>query len=125
MASSALENLGRLHIVTGRIIYTGGVPALTTNDGSATVADTGANGNSTVTFGDAFLSAPQVTAQYLKATNSATVVHHVTVEQATTTTAEFWVHTVTDTGAGVTDLANADPADGDGIMFTAIGLRNN
>jgi len=125
MSSSVLKSLGQLHIVTGRILYTTGVPAVTSNDGTVTVADTGINGNCTVTFGDAFLSAPQVMAQYLKATNSAAIIHNVTVEQATTNTAEFWVNVSTDTGAGTTDNTNGDPADGDGIMFIAIGLRNN
>ena len=124
MSSKALLNLGQLHIVTGRIIYTTNVPALTCNDGSATVVDT-AIGIPTVTFGDAFLTAPQVTASYLKATPVATALQSVTVTAATTTTATFYIQSILDTGAGTTDLAVFDPADGDGIMFTAIGLRNN
>ena len=123
MPSAVLANLGQLHVVTGRIIYTTAVPALTSNDGSATVADTGV-GIPTVTFGDAFLAVPQVFASYLKATPVATALQTVTVTAATTTTATFYIQSVLDTGAGVTDLAVFDPADGDGIMFTAIGMRN-
>lgn len=124
MASSALDNLGQLHIVTGRIIYTTGVPALTTNDGSATVADTG-TGNATVTFGDAFVSAPQIIAQYYKETHVAGELDAVHVEQATTSTAEFRFQRATDTGVGTTDVAIQDPDDNEGCMFVAIGLRNN
>jgi predicted RNA methylase len=123
MSSAVLANLGQLHIVTGRILYTTGVPALTSNDGSATVADTG-TGNPTVTFGDAFLTAPQVVASYFKITGEAATTQAVTVEQATTTIAEFKIHSVIDSGAGTTDLALFDPADGDGIMFIAVGMRN-
>jgi hypothetical protein len=117
MSSSVLQNLGSLHIVTGRIIYTSGAPALTSNDASATVADTG-SGNCTVTLGQAFRSAPAVVAQYLKATEE-TVLHTVAVEQATTTALEFRIHSDT---AGTNALA--DPADGDGIMFMAVGVRD-
>lgn len=124
MSSSALSNLGNLHIVTGRVTYTTGVPALSSNDGSATIADTG-TGNATVTFGTPFLSAPRVFAQYVKATHSAAQIHTVTVEQVTTTVAEFRVLLADDTGAGTTDVTSPDPADADGFDFIAIGLRNN
>lgn len=123
MPSSVIDSIAQGALVAGRIIYTTGVPALTSNDGSATVADTG-TGNCTVTFGQPFLSAPQVVAQYLKATNSDLILHHVTVEQATTTTVEFRTHVITDSGVGTTDVTAGDPADGDGILFMVFGQRN-
>ncbi len=86
--SSVLANLGTLHIVTGRITYSTGTPSLTSNDPTATVADTG-TGNATVTFGQAFSAAPQIFVEALKATHSATTHNTVICEQATTTTAEF------------------------------------
>ena len=122
--SSAQDNLGQLHIVTGRIIYTTGVPALTCNDNSATVADTGA-GNPTVTFGEAFLSAPQATASVLKGTHVAGELDQVHIEACTTTSLELQVQRATDTGVGATDVAAQDPDDTEGIMFICIGLRDN
>ena len=123
MGSSALDQLGQLHIVTGRITYSSGVPSLSSNDASASVADTG-TGNCTVTFGEAFLSAPQVVASYLKATHDAADQDTVTIEQATTTTVEFRTLLTNDAGAA-SNVTSPDPADGDGIMFIAVGLRNN
>lgn len=84
----AHPNVGQLHIVYGRVTYSSGTPTLTSNDGSASVADTG-TGNAIVTFGQAFLSAPQIMCSALKGTHSATTQNSVTCEQATTTTAEF------------------------------------
>ena len=88
MGSSVLDQLGQLHIVRGRVIYTTQVPALTSNDGSASIVDTGV-GNSTITWGEAFLSAPVIHATPLTATGAPLSQDYVTVEQATTTTAEF------------------------------------
>jgi hypothetical protein len=122
MTTPNVHTESQLHIVYGRILYTTGVPALTSNDGSASVADTG-SGNCTVTFGQAFLSAPQVIASPLKATHDAADQDSVTVEQATTTTAEFRFLLTNDAGAA-SNVTSPDPADGDGLMFIAIGLRD-
>jgi hypothetical protein len=119
MASGVLANLGQLHIVTGRITVTTNTWTLTDNDGSATLTDVGA-GNVTVNFVDAFTSAPAVVCQPLKATHEATVFYDVVVETCTTTACEFVFHHDT-AGTNTT----ADPDDGDGWMFIAIGLRNN
>ena len=82
-SSKLLNNLGTLHIITGRVDG-GGTPALDNcNDPTVTVADTG-TGNFTLTY-EAFTTAPQVFCQLLKATHSATVKNFVMVEQATTT----------------------------------------
>ena len=117
--SSVLANLGNLHIVTGQITVTSGTWALTSNDGSVTLTDNGA-GDVSVNFVHAFLSAPIVVASMLKAAPEATVFHGVTVEAVTTALATFqWHH---DTAA---TNSLADPDDGDGCHFIAIGVRNN
>lgn len=119
MSSAALANLGMLHIVTGRITYASGVPTLVCNDDSATLADTGA-GIATLTFGDAFLTAPAVTATYRKGTEAATTNNLVVVDSVTTTTVVFrFKNDVAGTNA------TGDPADTDGCQFIAIGMRNN
>ena len=122
MPSSVLSRLGMLHVVTGTIVWTSNVPALTTNDDSATVADTGA-GNATVTF-EAFNAAPTVTASILKGTHVAGELDQVHIEAVTTTTAEFRVQRATDTGVGATDVAAQDPDDAEGLTFIAVGYRN-
>ena len=122
--SSVLADLGNLHIVTGTITVTTDVWTLTSNDGSASLNDLGA-GNVSVTFGQAFLSAPAVVVATLKATHEAAVTKDVVVESVSTTTVEFVNHSIDDSGAGATDLTTVDPDNGDGWMFIAIGLRNN
>jgi hypothetical protein len=117
--SSVLSDLGNLHIVYGTIIYTSGVPALASNDGSATVADT-TTGVATVTFGQAFLSAPAVVPAPLKATEAATFNNSVVLDSVSTTTAVFRFK-IDNAGTNST----ADPADTDGCTFIAVGLRNN
>lgn len=124
--SSVGDNLGNLHIVTGVITANASNvwQVASSNDDTVTVADTG-TGNATVTFGQAFTSAPVVVANVVKATHSAQIVQTVTIEAVTTTTAEFRYHSVDDTGAGTTDVTSPDPAENDGFHFVAIGLRDN
>ncbi len=110
-SSKVLNNLGNLCIITGKITGAGS-PALTNcNDASVSIADTG-TGDFTLTY-DAFTSAPQVFCQVLKATHSATVKNFVTVEQATTTTAEVRFHAIQSPGthpAVLTGSTTWDPA---------------
>ena len=117
MPSSALTNLGNLHVVIGRITYTTGVPALVCNDDSATLADT-ATGIATLTFGDAFLAAPAVVANYRKGTEAATTNNLMVIDSVTTTTVVFRFK---NDAAGTN--STADPADTDGCQFIAIGMR--
>lgn len=119
MSSAALQNLGMLHVVSGRITFTTGVPALVCNDESATVADTG-TGITTLTFGDAFLTAPAVVAQYRKGTEAATTNNLVVTDSVSTTAVVFRFKS---DAAGTN--STADPADTDGCQFIAIGMRNN
>lgn len=111
--SSVLSDLGNLHVVTGKI--TGG-DTLASNDGSATLTDNG-TGDWTVNFGQAFLSAPIVTATCVVATVAATDINEVTVESVTATDVTFITRTYTQ---NATVAAAADI----NINFTAIGLRN-
>lgn len=119
MSSSVLQNTGNLHIVTGNIVYTTGVPALTTNDGSATVADTG-TGIATVTFAQAFNAAPTILCQARKATEAATTINSMAVDSVSTTVVVFRFKI---DAAGTN--STADPADTDGGWFLAVGMRNN
>jgi hypothetical protein len=122
--SSVRQDLGQLHIVTGKITVNSNTWTLSSNDGSASLNDIGA-GNVSVTFGQAFLSAPAVVVSNLKATHEAAVYKSVTVESVTTTTAEFVCHSIDDSGAGATDVTTVDPDDDDGFHFIAVGLRDN
>lgn len=119
MSSAVLENLGRLHITTGNIVYTTGVPALTTNDGSATVADTG-TGIATVTFADPFMAVPTVVCQARKGTEVATTNNLMVVDSATASVIVFRFKI---DAAGTN--STADPADTDGGWFIVVGTRNN
>ena len=119
MSSAVLQNLGMLHVVSGRITYTTGVPALVCNDESATLADTN-TGIATLTFGDPFLTAPAVVATYRKGTEAATANNLVVIDSVTTTTVVFRFK---NDAAGTN--STADPADTDGCQFVAIGMRNN
>ncbi len=106
------QNLGSLHIIQGRVIGQG-TPALDVcNDASVTLTDTG-TGNYTLAFA-AFLTAPVVFTSVLKTTHSATTKNWVTVEQATTTAAEFRYHHVQLAGDHplvLTGTATWNPAD--------------
>lgn len=117
--SGALDNLGQLHIITGRITVTTNTWTLTCNDSTTTLTDIGA-GNVSLTFGQEFLSVPAVVATPLKATHEATVFYDVVVEAASATGCEFVNHHDT-AGTNTT----ADPDDGDGWMFIVVGLRSN
>ena len=123
MASAVLDNLEHLHVVFGRVTYASGVPVLSSNDESATIADTG-TGDATITFGEAFRSAPQVLTQRLKTSHNAANVETVHVEQVTTTVVEFRFMDIDDTGAGATDIGSNDPPEDNGCMFIIIGERN-
>ena len=120
MGSSLLDMLGDYHVVWGKITYASGVPALASNDASATVADTG-TGNCIVTFGEAFRTAPAVLCSGIKGTHSDTTHNNVICEAFTTTTVEFrWLEHV-DASANT----SPDPADDEAIHFLCIGPRNN
>ena len=117
MSSSALTNLGNLHIVAGRITYTAGIPALICNDESTAIIDTG-TGIAQVTFGDPFLAAPAVVANYRKLSETGTTIPTVVVAVASPTSMIF-IFKIDAAGSNST----ADPADGDGCNFIAIGMR--
>jgi len=119
MSSAVLTNLGTLHVVSGRITYTTGVPALVCDDESATLADTN-TGIATLTFGDAFMSAPAVVATYRKGTEVATTNNSVVVDSVSTTVVVFRFK-IDSAGTNST----ADPADTDGCQFIAVGKRFN
>jgi len=123
-SSKVLNNFGSLHIVTGTVTVNSDAWTLVTNDATATLVDIGA-GNISVDFGENFLAAPAVAVGILKATNEATVVKSVIIEQSTTALVEFRCHSLDDSGAGETDITAVDPDDDDGFMFVAIGHRNN
>jgi hypothetical protein len=121
--SALLEDLGQLHIVTGLVTVTTNVWTLTSNDGSLTLTDNGA-GDITLNFVEAFLSAPTVVATAVKASPEATVTHYVIVQSVTTTAVTFQFHHIQDT-ASTTGVSAADPDNGNGWYFIAIGKRNN
>jgi hypothetical protein len=116
-----------MHIVTGTVLYTSQVPALVCNDPTATVADTGI-GIATVTMAASFLSDPVVIAQATKGTEAATTNNIAVVDSVTNTTtagSESLVIVLRYKEDAAGTAATADPADGDGIHFVCIGLRNN
>lgn len=122
MASGVLDNLGRLHIVSGVINATAGTAAvLTSNDGSATLTRNAA-GDYTVTFGDAFLSTPVVTTQCLDATLSTLAGPFCNLISSATNAARI---TIIDEARSVvgTGVARA-LADAGDIHFIAVGMRN-
>lgn len=122
MSSSVLDNLGTLHVSMGLIDASNGTDAvLAGNDGSATLTRDG-TGQYTVTFGDAFVSAPHVTANCVDATFATTEVHGVTLRAVSTASAAFDIYTSTTNGTA-TDILSA-LADID-FQFVAIGTRNN
>jgi len=116
--SAVLGDLGQLHIVTGKITVTTNTWTLTTNDGSATLTDDG-DGLQSVNFVEPFLSAPTVIATAITATE-ATTFNVVEVVTVTTTIASFAYNHDTAATNSV-----ADPDNGEGWYFIAIGLRNN
>ena len=117
MASSVLQNLGRLHIFTAVVAADGA--SMTSNDGSATIATTSA-GLFTITFGDAWLSAPAVVATCLDATYTGVTDGVFNASITSLTTTALAVQTATGGDAG------ADGAATDSIVHViAVGLRNN
>ena len=109
MGSSVKENMGQLHIVTGRITYLSGVPSLTTNDDSASVTDT-AEGDVRIPY-DAFLTPPQIFCSALKGTHSATTHNNVALEQISITNADFrWLEHVDGSASTSPDPADDEPA---------------
>jgi hypothetical protein len=120
--SSLLSQLGQGHIVTGTVTASDGTDAaLTSNDGSASLART-ATGDYTVTFGQAFLSAPTVVANTIDAAQATTAGHIVTIQTVTTTDVGFDVLTLSQAaGTSATDLAALADID---FSFMAFGLRD-
>ena len=124
MASSLQDSLGQGHLVFGKITSSAGTAAtLTSNDGSATMSRAAA-GDYTVTFGDAFLTAPLVVANIVDATFATTATHTVVVKASATGSVQFNMATLTLTGA-TTSADSLALADGGDISFMAFGLRNN
>lgn len=112
-----LAELGRSHIVAGKITYSSGVPSISSNDADASVADTG-TGNCIVTWGVVWGAAPIVVCSALKGTHSATTHNNVLAEAASTTVVEFrWLEHV-DASAST----SPDPADDEEIHFVAVGI---
>lgn len=119
--SSVLGNLGMLHVVTGTVNASQGTDAtLSSNDASATLARDG-TGQYTVTFGQAFMSAPVIVAQTVDATFATTAAHTASVLASASGTAQFDIVTTTTNGTA-TDILSA-LADID-FGFVAIGLRD-
>ena len=115
--SSVLSDLGNLHAVVGTVTADGTDYTMTSNDGSASLADNG-TGDVTVTFGQPFLSAPGVTATAINTFAATVGAAVVSVVASATNSVQFNV-----AKSGATDVAPAalDASFG----FIAIGLRNN
>jgi hypothetical protein len=114
--SSVLSDLGNLHIFTAVVAADG--ETMTSNDGSATIATNGV-GDFTITFGQAFLSAPVVTATALDATYAAATdgPYNASLTAVATTSVQIQTAKGGD--------ADADGAAVDAICHViAIGLRN-
>lgn len=124
MASSLQDSLGQGHLVAGKVTASAGTAAvLTSNDGSATLTRVAA-GEYTVTFGDAFLTAPVVTGTSLKAFGTATTstdVVVVMIEAVSTSAVTFNLFDV----VGVATATTGDQSDAADFHFVAFGLRNN
>ena len=119
--SSVLKDLGQLHIVAGKVDGTD-TAALTSNDGSATLTDNG-TGDYTITFGDAFMSVPAVTATVIDAAISTDAAQGVVITAVATGSVQFQTWEAVLTGGASTDIANA-AGDLD-FHFIAVGMRNN
>jgi hypothetical protein len=118
-----LDTLTNLHIVTGTVLFTTGVPTLTSNDASLTIADTG-EGNWIFTWTAPWVAAPVVFASVLKGTHVILELDQIHVSSVTTTTFEVQYQRATTGAAGVTDVAIQDPDDDEGFMILVIGQRN-
>lgn len=121
--TTAVNEQSKLNVVYGNITASDGTDAaLTTNDGSATLARNAA-GNFTVTFGDAFLSAPSVVASPVLTVGAATTYGTdaigVIVDAVATNSFEVNVFTVDDS----TD--NGDLVDAGTVQFVVVGLRDS
>ncbi len=114
--SNVLQNLANLHIFTAKVAANG--VTMTSNDGSATIA-TGGDGLFTITFGQAWLTAPTVGLTALDATYSGAAdgVYNASITSISTT-------------ALVVQTADGGDADADGAAVDAIchiiavGARN-
>lgn len=114
--SSVLSDLGNLHIFTATVAANG--ESMTSNDGSASIATTSA-GLFTITFGEAFRSAPTCICTALDAT-------YANPEGAINAS----ITSITTTALAV-QTADSGDADADGgavdaiCHVIAIGLRDN
>lgn len=116
MGSSLLDQMGRLHIVTG-VITGAGTASVASNDGSLTLTDNG-TGDYTITFGDVFTSAPQVVANGVDtfaATDGAAV---ISIVSAATNAIQF---NAIKAGDEDSNGALADMS----VHFIVIGMRDN
>lgn len=116
--ATMLTNQPQANIVYGVIDASNGTDAVYTgNDGSVTLAR-GGTGDYTVTFGQAFLSAPVITGAVVDATFAATDGAHV-VELAAVAAGSVQFR-ILDTGGSAADGAVADLD----FHFIAVGKRN-
>ena len=118
--SSVLKDLGQLHVVAAKVVGIS-TASITSNDGSATLTDNG-TGDYTVTFGDAFLSVPAVSATVIDATISTAAAQGIVITAVATGSVQFQTWQTTLATAG-TDIVNA-ATDLD-FHFIAVGMRNN
>ena len=116
--SDAFGDSGNYQVSAGKVAASAGT--LTTNDGSASIADNG-TGDFTITFGHAFLSAPFVTANIVDPTDSTDAAHSVAIAAVTATDVQFNVKTTVTNGTA-TDIVSA-LADVD-FHYMAIGKRD-
>lgn len=117
MGSSLLDQQGNMHIVRGVITGSGTDTTVSSNDGSLTVAGAAA-GDYTITFGDVFLSTPEVVANGVDtfaATDGAAV---ISIVSAATNAIQF---NAAKAGDGTSNGALADM----NVHFVVIGARNN
>ena len=117
LSTGSLGDLGRGHMVQGKMTYSSGVPTLVSNDADATAATSEA-GLTTITWGTIWSAAPTVTFQYVKATHSDEQSHHIVMTSVSTTTCIIRIIGHND-GA---ENTNPDPADTDEVHFIAIGI---
>ena len=122
--SSLNDMLGMDQIVHGKV--TGVLAtdaALTSNDGSATLArSTDTNGLYTITFGQAFNAVPTVNVTIVDATFSTDAANGAVILAAATNSVQIQCWEAVTNGAG-TDILNV--ATDLSFHFTAFGDRNN
>lgn len=116
--SSNLNNLGQGHTFSAVVAADG--ESMTSNDGSASIATNGA-GDFTITFGQAFLSAPIVVAQVVDATDSTDAAHSAAVVVAATGSVQIQTKTTVTNGTATEILSSlADLV----CNVIAVGSRN-